>query len=243
MKWMVIKAVVMGAILISERAHSQGFSNLGFENPKLPLRPVFNEVQASEAIRGWTAYYSTSTATNQSDTVGYNTVSIGGAAVILEDTNVNSLGPIALQGSYSVLLEGSSAGTPTAASIGQIGQVPPDARSLLFDLSRDSNVQVKFNGQSIPMVQIGATATYVIMGGNVSSLAGQTGQLLFTALPNIGYGLLDNIQFSSSVVPEPGTVGLLGLGAFLLRRNWRHRCRAIPKIGQSATPKRQISTK
>jgi hypothetical protein len=64
------------------------------------------------------------------------------------------------------------------------------------------------------------------MGGDISAIAGQTGQLLFTALSgtifNAGYGLLDNIQFSTQAIPEPGVFGLFGFGALLLGfRLWK----------------------
>ena len=116
--------------------------------------------------------------------------------------------------------------TPTAASVGQTGQIPLSALSLLFYLSFDSNLQVTFGGQLISLIKTGSTPTYDIWGGDVSAYAGQTGQLLFTALPNIGYGLLDNIQFSSSAIPEPSTLALGALGAFLLGfRRWRNSAR------------------
>lgn len=58
------------------------------------------------------------------------------------------------------------------------------------------------------------------MGGDISAIAGQTGQMLFIALPgtvfNAGYGLLDNIQFSAQAIPEPGVYGLFAFGALLL---------------------------
>lgn len=224
MKTIITKTAVVTAMLMSVKAYSQGFLNLGFENPNLPLTPVFNQLQTSDAIPGWTAYYSTATATNQSSQVWYDTVSLGGAFIALTDSNSSSLSP--LQGSYSLLLEGSSASTPTAASIGQTGQIPFNAISLLFYLSLNSSLQVTFNGQIIPLVQTGSTANYVIMGGNISGFAGQTGQLLFTALPNVGYGLLDNIQFSTSPVPEPSTLGLTALGGLL----FASRCRKTRNV-------------
>jgi hypothetical protein len=209
-----------GLINFAESSFSQGFVNLNFENPNLPLNPVFNHLQTSYAIPGWTAYYSTATTTNQSAQVGYNTVSSGGAFIALCDTNASSLAPVPIQGTYSLLLEGSGFGPPTAASIGQTGQIPSDALSLSFYLSLNSFIQVTFDGQLIPLVQVGSTPNYVIMGGDISAYVGQTGQLSFLAPPNNGYGLLDNIQFSSSPVPEPSVLGLSALGSlfFACRR-------------------------
>jgi hypothetical protein len=206
-------------------AWSQSFTNLDFEHPILPLSPVNFEVPAANAIPGWTAYLGG----NPLSSIGYDTVSLGGAAVFLQDTTNNVGGLAPLQGLYSVLLEGSTASTPTAASIGQSGRIPLNALSLTFLLSLNSSLQVTFNGQLIPLVQTGSTPNYDIMGGDTSAIAGQTGQLLFTALPgtifNAGYGLLDNIQFSTQAIPEPGVFGLFGFGALLLGWRLRHKTR------------------
>jgi hypothetical protein len=228
MKTNHIKNTVVTLILAvhQQLAFSQGFANLDFENPVLPLMPNGAQIPTTNAIPFWTAYYSSSLqGTSSTPVIFYDGVSIGGAAIALEDANAPSGGgPLPIQGQYSVLLEGSSSSTPTAASIGQTGQIPLTALSLLFYLSLDSSLQVTFNGQLIPLVQIGSTPNYDIMGGNISAIAGQTGQLLFTALPNGGYGLLDNIQFSSTAVPEPSVLGLSALGGvFLAWRRWKAR--------------------
>jgi hypothetical protein len=210
--------LVIMFLIVVQGGISQGFFNMNFEsgNPS-GFSPGSPNVPTTSALPDWTAYYSTSTATNQTSQAWYDSVSLGGAFISLEDTNANSFGPAPLQGIYSVLLEGSTANTPTAASIGQTGQIPLNTLSVTFFLSLDSNLQVTFNGQLIPLVQIGSTPNYDIMGGNISAFAGQAGQLLFTALPgtgiNAGYGVLDNIQFSSLPVPERGTLALCALGA------------------------------
>jgi hypothetical protein len=54
---------------------------------------------------------------------------------------------------------------------------------------------------------------------DISAYAGQTGQLLFSVPPQSSGGILDNIQFSSTPVPEPGTFGLFAMGGALLA--WR----------------------
>jgi hypothetical protein len=73
---------------------------------------------------------------------------------------------------------------------------------------------VTFAGQQIPVIMLGSTSTATILGGDIASFAGQTGELRFQ-----GGGELDNIQFSNSPVPEPGVFGLTALGALLL--GWR----------------------
>jgi hypothetical protein len=72
-------------------------------------------------------------------------------------------------------------------------------------------------------MDISNAVNYTVWGADISSYAGQTGQLLFTTIADIPFasgGLLDNIQFSSIPIPEPGVVGLLGLGglSFLWHR-------------------------
>ena len=71
-----------------------------------------------------------------------------------------------------------------------------------------------FGGQYIPLVQFGTSGNNIVMAGDISMFAGQTGELRF-----VGGGLFDDIQFSPVPIPEPGVLGLFGLGAVLL--GWR----------------------
>jgi hypothetical protein len=198
---------------------SQGFINLNFESAKV----VFNgfQLSVSNALPGWAAYLD---ATPKSS-VGYDTLSAGGAAVFLEDSNApTGGGPLPIQGNYSVLLEGISGvfpSNPTAASIGQTGTIPNTAQSLTFYLSGlYGNFQVSFDGQPLSFMAISNTLNYTIYGANISSYAGQTGQLLFTA-PFQSGALLDNIQFSSVPIPEPAESALVVLGALILGFHFR----------------------
>jgi hypothetical protein len=203
-----------------QRSHSQGFVNLNFERATVVFAGDSFHIYASNAIPGWTAYLGG----NPQTIIGYDTVSLGGAAVFLQDTTNNVGGLAPLQGLYSVLLEGSTASTPTTAALGQTGQIPESARSLTFLLSLNSSLQVTFDAQNIPLVQLGSAPNYDIMGGDISSFAGQTGQLLFAAPPSTGYGLFDDIQFSSASIPEPETLALFSCGALLLGLcRWRSR--------------------
>jgi hypothetical protein len=90
--------------------------------------------------------------------------------------------------------------------------------SIQFYVNQSSfaTFQVTFGGNIIPTTQIGTGPNYDIMAGDVSAYAGQMGELRFTAPPGEG-GFLDNIQFLTTPVPEPGTLALLAAGAVLLR--------------------------
>lgn len=220
MKTIISKIAAVATIFISTEALSQGFLNLNFEaaNPS-GFSPGAGNLQTSVALPGWTAYYSTSTTTNQANAIWYDTVSLGGAFIALCDTNANSLGPPPIQGTYSVLLQGSSASTPTSAAIGQTGTISASVQSLTF-FGVGGNFQVTFNGQPISYLITGSTANYSIYGADISGYAGQTGELRFTGL-SPSYALIDNIQFSTSPVPEPSTFALAALGGALLGfRRW-----------------------
>lgn len=209
--------LLVTAIFIGQHCYSQGFVNLDFEDAT--VIPVVPGIEASSAIPGWTAYYSVGFPLN---TIFYNTVSLGGAIVALEDENAPGGVPLPIQGNYSVLLEGSIPNAATSAYIGQAGTIPITAQSLTFFGNLAGNIQVTFNGQNIPYSTVGNGANYTIYGADISSYAGQTGQLLFTA-PVLTSALLDNIQFSPSPVPEPRAFALGALGALLLgMRRWRN---------------------
>ncbi len=85
-------------------------------------------------------------------------------------------------------------------------------------------MQVTFGGQPVPVFELGRTSSYLILGGDTSSFAGQTGELRFT-MPSVLFSFnipyLDNIQFSNQQVPEPGTLGLFTVSILFL--GWRLR--------------------
>jgi hypothetical protein len=202
--------IFFAALLLCQSSYAQGFVNLNFEHPVLPLTPVFGDIyDPASAIPGWTAYGS----------VSYNAISSGGAVIALVDTNNVGLKPI--QGKYSVSMVGDFTG-PTASAISQTGQIPNSALSVLFYVTSGNTMLLSFNGQSIPLFFVSATTNYVVMGGDVSTFAGQTGELLFTKPPRTAYGLIDNIQFSTAPIPEPSalTLVMLGCGLFGIR-HWQ----------------------
>jgi hypothetical protein len=148
--------------------------------------------------------------------------------LVLVDPNVLSGGywvnlPPPIQGNYSAIIEGSSLGGigAVSASIGQIGTIPGTAQSLVFSANIIfGSLDVSFDGQALSLVTIRSEPNYAEYGADVSSFAGETGQLLFTAPsgPNDYEGSMteiDSISFSSSPVPEPSLLALTALGGFL----------------------------
>jgi hypothetical protein len=216
-----MRKITIAIVIFVAQGHmawSQGFVNLNFESPILPLAPDGGFVQTANAIPGWTAYLFA----NPQTEIGYNAVSIGGSIITLNDTNASGSATaiLPIQGKYSVVLYASQFGPYAPAAIGQTGEIPPDAQSLTFFanlfnfVNFVSTVQVTFNGQPINYLVTGSTANYNIYAADISAYAGQTGELLFTATsPSLA--ILDNIQFSSTAVPEPSTFGLAVLGALV----------------------------
>jgi hypothetical protein len=215
--------VLIGALFLMSgglEARSQGtmFVNLDFEQPILPLVPAGSgRVFIAGALPGWSGYLGGT----QTDTVFYNTVSLGAAAISFHD-QASSFQPV--QGNYSAMLQPSFV-LQASAALGQTGEIPSTTMSLLF--YGTPSMQVTFAGQPISLVTLGGTSEYFIRGGNISQFAGQTGELRFSqAAGPLGSVMawLDNIQFSNEPIPEPSTLGFFALGALLLGwRLWRMR--------------------
>jgi len=74
---------------------------------------------------------------------------------------------------------------------------------------------VSLRGQNISLFAISTGSIYTLYGGNIpSGFAGNREQLIFSAAQGY-FWEIDDIQFSPSIVPEPGVAGLLGLGGLL----------------------------
>ncbi len=226
MKRLSISVAVLLALLWN--ASGQSFVNLNFESAQLSAYGAGGIVPATNAIPGWTAYIS---GVSQTDIV-YNDVPLSDPWVTLQGTNSNLGIYSPVQGRYFAMLWGqyNSGNYPNfftnTAAIGQTGQIPLSALSLTF-WGTIGGMQATFNGQTLDFLVTGSTANYTIYSADVSAHAGQTGQLLFTDpyyAPFVGGpAIIDNIQFSTSPVPEPSILGLFGGGFFLLvwqRRRW-----------------------
>ncbi len=207
-------------ILSWEIASGQGFVNLGFENTTLTTfldNPLSGFYVTNATIPGWGwsplgnfGYGDPNT------TVAFNGFALDAPYVTLQGSS-SPFFP-SLKGSYAVLLQGGTTvggvatGNTNGASIYQTGQIPSNAESLIY---WGGSLQVAFNGQPLALYAISNAPNYTIWGTDISAYAGQTGQLSFTT-PWKTTALLDNIQFSSSPVPEPSALSLIITGTLLI---------------------------
>ena len=191
---------------------AQGFVNLDFEAANVPSSYTFT-ANAAEILPDWTVI---------APYVSYDDPSLSGNSISIMDAN--GYPPYPIQGVYfAFLASGNYPGTGVTISLGQTGTIPLGTQSITF-WGNIGGLQITFAGQSLAFSETGSTAHYNIYGADISAFAGQTGQLLFSLPPYVSNVTLDNIQFSSSSVPEPSEFALSALGGLLLgfRRLRRH---------------------
>ena len=202
------------ALSFLQSVFGQGFVNLNFEQAVFKPDPSdpsgFGSYYASNAIPGWTP-----TGGIAAPDVGSNLITLGAYDISLVDTN-GWIKP--LDGKYSIWLYGGAEPPVGGVSISQTGVVPLTAQSIQFkanfSTATDSLLLLSLGGQNIPFFELSSTANYTIFGGDISAFAGQLETLTFALPPgNNNIWELDDIQFSSSPVPEPSSIGLLALGA------------------------------
>ena len=211
-----VKNSIYLLLLISvQHGKTQGFVNLDFEDAVIthdPASPYANAVYASEALPGWAA-----TGFIGPTNVLYNGSSAGSTSVSILDINGH---PPALDGNFSVYLYGGI--TAASASISQTGLVPVGTESVFFEAQHygltqgTASLSVSLGGQNIPFFALATSSNYTLYGGNVSAFAGQSEQLMFSALEGENAWNIDDIQFSSTPVPEPSLFALTALGGLLL---------------------------
>ena len=204
------------ATTVATETFSQGtFQNLDFESATLVPIPgdPFGRVEFAPAFPGWTGYVGT----NLQTVADHN-------GRLLEQPGIAVMGPDypspnLFQGHYFAELY-TAPGVPIAPALAQTGTIPGAAQSIRFYGGSQDAPFVRFADQLIPLSVLESAPSYVIWGGDISSFAGQTGELRFQ-----GSRRFDNIIFSPEPIPEPNLFGLFGLGALLLgwRFAWRRK--------------------
>jgi len=217
MKTTLTKSGLIGLItLLGWEGKSQGFINLDFESANLTGYPQTSPVPAANAFPGWTV---------NAQYILYDNFSLSGNSISIVGTSPPNGGPV-IQGAYSAFLaSGNAPGLGQTISLGQSGTIPLGIESMSF-WGNLGGLQISFGGQALAFSETGSTANYNIYAGDVSAFAGQTGQLLFSLPAYTSNVTLDNIQFSTSSVPEPSAFALTALGGLLVV--WRRaKARAI----------------
>jgi alpha-tubulin suppressor-like RCC1 family protein len=185
-------------------ALAQDFYNLDFEQASLvPVSGAYaDEVEIGPALPGWSVFI-------QNPFVLYDNMFLDSAGMSIFDS---LMGAKAFQGKFTVILQGgfSLYGGPTnrlSSTIAQTGQIPPWAKTLLFDAWVMDPAY--FTVSLGPYYVLASYTNYNLYAVDVSGLAGQTVGLAFTAVPRPAPGLaisgvyLDDIRFSSSPLAAP----------------------------------------
>ena len=199
---------------------AQAFQNLDFEAAQ--NIPVFDPhghpwtMSPEDALPHWNCFYGT----NQFGWAWYNDLALDSAAVGIMGSNSPLFVYVPaglLDGQYCASLQAAtmSAGS-YSASIGQIGQIPSNAKSITFGGSYAFSVS--FAGNQIPMEISIPEGNYNVYTGDVSQFAGQTGELLITSYNHFSF--IDDIQFSPDAIPEPSTFALAAVALTMLFGIW-----------------------
>ena len=189
------------ALLLSMcSGRSQGFVNLNFESAQI----IFNGylLSVNDAFPGWTV---------TAPYITYDSPSLSGNSISIFDTKPPLNAPPIQGAYYAFLASGNTPGLGQTISLSQTGTIPVGAQSITF-WGNIGGLQITFAGQSLAFSETGSTANYNIYAADISTIAGQTGQILFSLPPYVSSATLDNIQFSSSSIPEPSVFGLLASG-------------------------------
>ncbi len=222
---MRIAAFIVILLLVADiSTQAQGtFQNLAFESATLTVSGDPLQVPFTNAFPSWTGQLGPYQATEAT----YNGIAGGFAAISIIGRNSGSYSNYVIAGNYTAAISAGFAGTGfVSTAIAETGMTPATAQSIRFaaqlfrSIQNIESLEVTFAGQLIPIVQLGSGSNFQIYGGDISSFAGMTGELRFTQKPTFASVtttvLLDNIQFSTSPIPEPGTFSLIALGGLFL---------------------------
>jgi hypothetical protein len=218
--------VATGLNVLSQTAGAQSslgngsFQDLDFESgialayPSGQPTTAPGEIYAAQALPGWSAYVN---GVAQS-WIEYNTSTVDVPQIVV----------VGSTGVQYVFLQGGIIRFPTpgVVSIEQTGSIPVGANSLMFgsaQLALNSvGVSLAINGQSIPLNFVRNSGSQALFIGDISQFAGKTATISFASAGATG-DYVDNITFSSQVVPESSIVTLIGFGGAVLIWKLRRR--------------------
>jgi hypothetical protein len=215
MKIKSLFALYLTSLLAMPSAKAQGtFQNLDFEQGNPGSVAFAQNVPVATVLPNWFAYYGD---VQQTD-VGYNVITTGATQISLVGGS-----QFHIDGNYSVLLQPG----PSGASISQTGLVPLGSDSLLFEANGSGPLDVFIGGQNVSFSAVGSGPNYTLYGANISAWTGDSESLTFLAVADGSPGgvTLDDISFSTSVVPEPNPIALTAIGGLLFALY----CRFAPK--------------
>jgi hypothetical protein len=200
--------ILFSILIVSASLQGQSFTNMNFESAQVVFTSTNGievNIAAASGLPGWSAF----SGTNQLTQVGYNP---NFAAVPLPVCLIASNTSV-IDGDFGVFLFNNLLGKN--GSISQTGLIPIGTESLLFDADTPSFV-VSLGGQSLSFIAISnalnsAGHSYTVYGADISAFAGQLETLIFS-----GGGVLDDIQFSTTTIPEPSAISVLCLGSGVL---------------------------
>ena len=217
MKLFRIACLVAVALALLRNVSGQSFVNLNFESAQVSGYAQGTYIPFTNALPGWNGYAISQNSGKQLITQAYFNATqplIGlPPQISLQTSNVTSVAPgfLPIQGNYSVLLQAALPGQSNAA-IGQTGEIPTNAQTMTFLGAFEG--QITFGGQPILYSAIQNFTNYMLFAATISQFAGQTGELLFETSDtpeSAMIGTLDDIQFSSSPVPEPSALSLFSI--------------------------------
>jgi hypothetical protein len=218
--------IIGSALLMAWTACAQSFVNLNFESADVssPDESGFYFLPTSSALPGW-----------QSDRpVYYNIHAMDQVAMGIFDSGGWPF-PVSrpVFGNFTAFFNGDLGAMPsaTSANIWQSGLVPANALSLQFVTTSYSSIpelsptlRLFINDTPVAYSQIGVVPNGILWGCNVGGVAGSIATLKFgvsesyampsgPSVPHYAFFVgLDEIAFSPTAIPEPGSLALCVAG-------------------------------
>jgi hypothetical protein len=234
--WTCVAALLLCSAAKVQTAAAAAFTNLNFEQAVVVVNdPIFGHLNWNLALPGWTP----PSGNSNTATVYYGSGHLGYASVtmLLDNTPASFTSPLA--GNYSLSVRGSYFAEGGDAWISQAGDVPASARAIELLVSGDAPV-ISLDGSVIPLAAVGQVGGATRYAGSVTSFAGSTALLrinfpattwteetweeeAFIESGGTNSGIIDDIQFTTRIIPEPstyvlGAVALAGLLSFRRRK-------------------------